>query len=307
MNATSCGRREFLKRCGVAAGLAAGAAATSAGAATAGADGAEPFGVLVDTTRCVGCRRCEEACNTINTDLPRRDAATFREASVFARRRPLEDTAYTVVNRFAPAPAPSLPVFAKTQCMHCLHPACASACIVGAFTKDATGAVRYDASKCIGCRCCIVACPFQVPTYEYGNALTPQIRKCTLCYDTRLRTGQLPACVEACPMEVMTFGRREEMLRLAKERQRQHPGRYVSQVYGEHEVGGTSWLYLAGVPFQQLGLPKLGTHPIPGYTEPIQHGVFKWFLPPLGVYATLGAVWWLLAQRKRERVEATAP
>jgi formate dehydrogenase iron-sulfur subunit len=299
------GRRDFLKRCGAAAGLAVGGLSCPAGAESPAAD-TEPFGVLVDTTRCVGCRRCEKACNDINTDLPRKDAASFADESVFGQRRRMDDTAYTVVNRFGKEQPSSGPVYAKSQCMHCLRPACASACIVGAFSKETTGAVRYDAWKCIGCRCCIVACPFQVPAYEYGNALTPQIRKCTLCHQTRLTSGQMPACVQSCPMEVMTFGKRSELLGLARARLQEHPGRYVPHVYGEHEVGGTSWLYLASVPFREIGLPKLGTHPIPGYTEPIQHAVFKWFLPPLGVYATLGGIWWCMSGRKKAAEEAPA-
>lgn len=291
-------RRDFLKQCGAAAGLAAAGAAASSGAAPSG-PGAEPCGVLVDTTRCVGCRRCEKACNAINTDLPRQSAEFFSDPTVFSQRRRMDDKAYTVVNRFHKAGDPAQPVYAKFQCMHCRDAACVSACIVGALSKDETGAVRYDAKKCIGCRYCMAACPFQVPAYEYHNALTPQVRKCTLCYEARLSKGLPPACVQSCPMEVMTFGPRSTVLGLAHERIRKHPGHYVPRVYGEHEAGGTSWLYLSSVTFEELGLPKLGYLPTPGYTEPIQHAIFKWFLPPLGVYAALGGIWYYLSTRKQ--------
>lgn len=291
-------RREFLKTCGAAAGLAAMAASRSDAAdAPAQEPADEAYGVLVDTTRCVGCRRCEQACNGINTDLPRRDEAFFRDATVFAAPRRMDATAYTVVNRHANEQDPAQPIFTKHQCMHCRDAACVSACIVGALSKDASGAVRYDAWKCIGCRYCMAACPFQVPAYEYDNALTPQVRKCTFCYSTRLSKGLTPACVQACPMEVMTFGKRPAMLAVARERLQRHAGRYVPHIYGEHEAGGTSWLYLASRPFEQLGFPKLGFLGTPRYTEPIQHGIFKWFLPPLAVYAALGALWWTLAKR----------
>jgi Fe-S-cluster-containing dehydrogenase component len=296
-------RRDFLKQCGAAAGLAVlGHASRSDAMQSAPAE--ESCGVLVDTTRCVGCRRCEKACNAINTDLPLRDEGFYRDETVFAQRRRMDDTAYTVVNRCGNGGNPSSPVYAKFQCMHCRDAACVSACIVGALTRDKSGAVRYDAWKCIGCRYCMQACPFQVPAYEYRNALTPQVRKCTFCYDTRLSKGQIPACVQSCPMEVMSFGPRSEMLSLARERIKNHPDRYVGHIYGEHEVGGTSWIYLSGIEFEQLGFPRLGYKPTPGYTEPIQHAIFKWFLPPIGLYAALGGAWWYMSKRRKHNEHA---
>lgn len=295
------GRRSFLKGC-----CAAGAAAM-AGPARATPDagsGHDGLGVLVDVTQCIGCRRCEKACNGINTDLPRKAEGAFRDESVFDKPRRMDAGAYTVVNRYDGVPGTSKPVYAKFQCMHCLNPACVSACIVGALTKDETGAVRYDSWKCIGCRYCMVACPFQVPAYEYENVLTPQVRKCTFCFDARISQGKTPACVEACPMQVMTFGKRPDLLAMGRERLRRFPERYVQKIYGEHEAGGTSWLYLSGIPFEKLGLPTLGAVATPGYTEPIQHAVFKWFLPPLGVYAALGGVWWGLSRKRKAAEDA---
>ncbi len=299
-------RRDFLKQVGVLGGIAlcSRASSTSAAQRKAAGGGASPRGVLVDTTRCVGCRRCEKACNEINTDLPRRDPGFYKDETVFKTRRRMDDTAYTVVNRHENAKVPSKPVYAKFQCMHCRDAACVSACIVGALTRDATGAIVYDAWKCIGCRYCMVACPFQVPGYEYGNALTPRVRKCNFCLETRLNKGQPPACVQACPMEVMTFGSRADVIDIAKQRIRAHPGRYIPHVYGESEAGGTSWLYLSGVPFKDIDLPRLGYQPAPGHTEPIQHAIFKWFLPPLGLFAALGGVWWYMSSRNRAGVPA---
>ena len=184
--------------------------------------------------------------------------------------------------------------------MHCLSPACASACIVGAFTKEPQGAVRYDPWKCIGCRYCLAACPFQVPGYEYSNALTPRVRKCTFCFDERLSKGKVPACVQACPAEVMTFGNRTDLLKLGRERIKKHPDRYLPHIYGEHEVGGTSWLYLSSVPFEQISLPNFGYAPIPSYTEPIQHAIFKYFIPPFALYGLLGGVMWFLRPKKEK-------
>ena len=288
----STDRRKFLKQCAGAVGLTLFGGSDTAQASSSDVSG-DQFGVLADTTRCVGCRKCEEACNKINEDLPRQPAEAFDDESVLDRRRRMDAGAYTVVNRYDRPGDPANPVYAKHQCMHCLQPACQSACIVGALVRKPSGAVEYDISKCIGCRYCMVACPFQVPAYEYRDALLPEVRKCTFCLDTRVAKGQQPACVAACPTQVMTFGKRDELLAHAHERIRKRPGRYVDHVYGEHELGGTAWLYLSDVSFSQIDLPRFGYHPIPGYTEPMQHAVFKWFLPPAALYAALGGMMWL--------------
>ncbi len=260
----------------------------------------DQYGVLVDTTLCVGCRSCEKGCNEINEDLPRRPEGWFKDKSVFEERRRMDFGAYTVVNRFNNFADPGSPVYTKFQCMHCLYPACVSACIVRAFTREPNGAVIYDAWKCIGCRYCMAACPFQVPGYEFDNVLAPQVRKCTFCFDTRLTKGKVPACVQSCPMEVMTFGKRPDLIRQARGKIEKYPDRYIPHIYGEKEVGGTAWLYLSSIPFREMDFPKLGYHPAPGYTEPIQHAIFKWFLPPLGLYATLGSIMWFLRNRKKQ-------
>ena len=177
----------------------------------------------------------------------------------------------------------------KDQCNHCLEPACASACFVKAFTKTKEGAVIYDESVCVGCRYCMIACPFEIPTYEYDKALTPRVMKCTLCHP-RLLEGKLPGCVEVCPTEALTFGRREDLIRIARERIRRQPDRYVDHIYGENEMGGTSWLYLAGQPFGQLGMREdLGNQSAPSLTAgplaavPIVVGLWPVLLT--GIYA----------------------
>jgi Fe-S-cluster-containing dehydrogenase component len=292
-------RRTFLKQLSGTAGLILMGSRAQADVFN-GQDHGKSFGVLVDTTLCVGCRSCEQACNDVNTDLPRKPLSHFKDLSILDKKRRMDYSTYTVVNRYYDIQeAEQKPVFAKFQCMHCLQPACKSACIVGAFSSESTGAVQYDSWKCIGCRYCMAACPFQVPAYEYRNAFTPKVRKCTFC-QPRISAGELPACVQACPMEVMTFGPREELLREARAKLSTYPERYVQHIYGENEVGGTSWLYLASVPFEQIGLPKLGYHPTPGYTEPIQHAIFKYFLPPLGLYSLLGGLMWFFNKRKNK-------
>jgi len=134
-----------------------------------------------------------------------------------------------------------------------------------------------------------VACPFQVPAFEYRAALKPDIVKCDFC-SVRRQDGTLPACVEICPVEALTYGPREELVHVARDRTKRYPQRYVSHLFGEYEVGGTGWVYLAGVDFSALQFPKLGNNPAPGISESIQHGIFAYFVPPVALYALLGAL-----------------
>ncbi|MBE9533781.1 MAG: 4Fe-4S dicluster domain-containing protein [Proteobacteria bacterium] len=287
------GRRNFL---GILGGAAAGTLINPRSQARASAietDAPDALGCLVDTTLCVGCRKCEEACNK-RQNLPK-PHESFEEMTVLENERRPDETSYTVVNKYYPKHIGSLtwrrrPTFVKFQCMHCNDPSCVSACIVGALTKEPNGAVVYDASKCIGCRYCMVACPFQIPAYEYNNPLTPQVRKCTFCFED-IKNGGLPACAQVCPMEVMTYGRKSDLLRLARWKIRNNPGKYVDHIYGEHEVGGTSWLYVASETFDTIGFPKLGTKAPPRLTEAIQHGMFQFFATPIALYAILGGIW----------------
>lgn len=234
-------RRSFFRLAGATAGSGF---ALAAQARTAVEEDRLP-GVLVDTTRCVGCRGCEAACAEAN-DLP----APPEGDQVLSAPRDTSTTAFTVVNRTdAPGGGDR---FGKKQCMHCLAPACASACPVRALDKQPTGPVTYDPTKCMGCRYCMVACPFEVPRYEY-EALAPRVRKCTFC-SPRLARGLPPACVEACPSGALTFGKRHELLEEAKRRIYAEPDRFVHRVYGEHEAGGTSFMYVSDVPFERLAL-----------------------------------------------------
>ncbi len=292
-------RRDFLKF--AAAGstaLAVGGSLTSAADASGTAADSprdEAFGVLVDTTFCVGCRKCESGCNEAN-ELPKVDRAVFEDKSILTTHRRPDATAYTVVNQVAAPPEMAQPVYAKIQCMHCNRPACVSACIVGALRKQPEGPVTYDAWKCIGCRYCMVACPFQIPGYEYTRALEPRVMKCGFCAERIVKEGRKPACVENCPNEALTFGRRGELRDLAHQKIAAFPTRYLDHVYGEHEAGGTSWMYLAGIDFARADLPVLGDRAMPALTEKIQHGVFKHFVPPLALYGLLGLV--MASQRK---------
>lgn len=255
-------RRKFL-----AGSMAGGAAVMMSPAKKALAAGAfegfpDGMGVLVDLTRCVGCRTCEAACNQEQNlpepALPFDDYSVFDELKHGQKRRPT-DKAYTVVNRYEPEGYDD-PVYRKIQCNHCNEPACLTSCFVNAYTKTPEGAVIYDPKVCVGCRNCMIACPFHVPAYSYNSVLNPVIKKCIFCYDTRLKDGKPPACVESCPQQVMTFGKRKELMKIAHERISKNPDKYVDQIYGEKEVGGTGWFYLSNAPFEEAGfdqdLPK---------------------------------------------------
>jgi Fe-S-cluster-containing dehydrogenase component len=293
-------RRDFIKQLAGIGGIALFAKDANVWAGEQTTTLRDSLGVLVDTTLCVGCRSCEKACNQINQELPRKTPQSFNDNSVFDKRRRMTADSYTVVNRYNNPGNSGNPVYVKFQCMHCADPACVSACIVGALTKESNGAVKYDPWKCIGCRYCMVACPFQVPAYEYNNATTPQVGKCTFCFEKRTSKGKAPACVQACPMEVMTFGKKRELIKIAKKRIEKYPDRYIPHLYGEHELGGTSWLYLSSLSFEKIDFPKFGYISPPSYTEPIQHAIFKHFIPPLTLFAVLGGFMWFLRQRKTE-------
>lgn len=226
----------------------------------------DSMGVLVDLTRCIGCRSCEAACNR-EQQLPE-PAQSFDDPSVFdqtfhnGQKRRTTEHAYTVVNRYDPADG-SAPVYRKIQCNHCNEPACLTSCFVNAYTKTPEGAVIYNSKICVGCRNCMIACPFNAPAYSYSSAFNPVVKKCIFCYDTRLKNGLPPACVDICPQEALTFDYRRNLIKLANDRIKSSPDRYIDHIYGEHEVGGTSWLYLSGVKFEEAGFDtSYGKEPI---------------------------------------------
>ncbi len=260
------------------------------------------MGVLVDTTLCVGCRRCEWACKTSH-NMDAGNIADYDDKSVMEKMRRPDHTGYTVVNSFD-GKNPVKEINVKVQCMHCNEPACVSACIVGAFTKHEGGQVTWDTGKCIGCRYCMIACPFQVPAFEYHKAIEPDIVKCDFCYEERTSKGKLPACVEICPMEVMTYGRRDELIGIAREKIRNNPGRYADHIYGEYEVGGTSWMYLTPVDHTKLAFPQLDEDAAPGVSESIQHGIFAYFIPPIALYALLGGIMYISKEKEGEKNES---
>jgi formate dehydrogenase iron-sulfur subunit len=253
-------RRGFLKTLGLAGATVALPKVATAAAPAAPADGREPYGVLVDTTRCVGCNTCTYACAEAN-GLPEPDDPDNVHVT--------SENQWTAIQSFKTSRGQ---VHVKRQCMHCTLPACASACLTQAMKKRADGPVEWREDKCMGCRFCMISCPYDMPKFEYTSA-TPRIRKCSMCAD-RVKKGQEPACVENCPEGALTFGKRADLIQTARKRIADAPDRYVAHVYGEREVGGGSWLYLAGVPFDQIGFrTDLGEEPYPMLTTGFLYNV----------------------------------
>jgi formate dehydrogenase iron-sulfur subunit len=271
---------------------------------------------LVDITKCIGCRACQVACKQWNDREGEETELDFNLG--FQNPATLSAKTLTLIT-FHELPDEKAPgglhyLFTMRRCLHCLEPACASACPTTALDRRSDGPVIYDANKCIGCRYCIWACPWGVPTAEW-DSLAPKIQKCTHCADRSdqpapvARNGQAlsleesklyrenivtPACVKACPADCLRFGTREEILQEAHNRISAQPDKYVDHIYGEKEAGGTSVLYLSSVPFEKIGFPDVGTKAYPAFSKMALHAV-----PPavLAVGALLGGAYAFLKRR----------
>jgi formate dehydrogenase beta subunit len=286
-------RRSMLK--GALAGGAAAVAAAVPAPALARVRreaGAEDVGLLYDSTLCIGCKACVVACREANDMQPESSTGLWDDPVDLSGSTRNVIRVYNEGNTSA---------FMKAQCMHCTDPACVSACMLGALHKSEWGIVAYDKDSCIGCRICQVACPFNVPKFQWSSA-TPQIVKCELCRH-RLAEGKQPGCTSVCPTKAVIFGKRSELLAEAHRRLEATPERYVPTVYGETDAGGTAVLYLSAVPFEKLGLPELGDHAAPALSETVQHGIYKGFAAPAALYALLAGV---MLRNRRKRPEGSA-
>ncbi len=240
-------------------------------------------GILYDATLCIGCKACEQACAEKNK-LPYND-------TVAAEQRQSDHKFTVVLNQNDK--------FMRRLCMNCNEPACASVCPVAALRKTKEGPVIYDVSRCMGCRYCMLACPFGVPRYEWGS-VNPKVQKCTMCSD-RVLAGQQTACAEACPTGATKFGDRDALIAEAQQRLRDNPGNYVNHIYGVQEVGGTSTLLLSSVPFEEFGYREdFPRDPLPNRTFAVQSRIPE-FVPLWG--SLLGGIWWI-THRREEVAEA---
>lgn len=242
--------------------------------------------LLYDATLCVGCKACEAACAE-RWKLPYDDAVAA-ETKTSCRKLT------AVVGEEGR--------WMRRLCMNCQDPTCASVCPVGAFIKSPEGPVTYDETKCMGCRYCMLACPFGVPKYEWSSLL-PRVTKCDMCAG-RLADGKPTACAEICPTGATILGDRDDLVAEAQRRIREEPGRYQPHVYGLHEVGGTSVLLLSSVPFEEFGLRTDGLdQPLPLLTYRVLSRI-----PDLVVLGgtLLGGIWWI-TNRRTVVAEAEGP
>lgn len=233
--------------------------------------------LLFDSTMCVGCRECESACAR-KWGNPYNDAVAQQEKLSAGKLTTIQTKGDKFVRR---------------MCMHCVEPACASVCPVGALEKTKLGPVVYHEDRCMGCRYCMVACPFQVPTYTWNERL-PRVRKCDGCFE-RQSAGKINACAEACPTGATTAGTRDELIAEAKKRLAEKPAEYYQRIYGIQEVGGTSVLILSAVPFEQLGLrTDLPSLSLPSTTWNVLSHV-----PDVAAVGSvlLGGVYWITNRR----------
>ena len=181
--------------------------------------------ILTDVTKCIGCEECVEACQKAN-NLPKEQLWRWlKEIDDLSSAR------WTTIERKRSEKGDR---FIRKQCLHCIDPSCVSVCIVGAMKKSPEGPVIYDPDTCIGCRYCMIACPWEIPRYSWEDAV-PYIQKCHMCYERVLKEGAPPACVEACPTEATIFGERNELLAEARRRLAGEPDKYIQKVWGAKE------------------------------------------------------------------------
>jgi formate dehydrogenase iron-sulfur subunit len=240
------------------------------------------YGFLIDASRCIDCRACLVACSVENNVPMDSTRIWIKETGIIGD--------YPDLKRFS----------APYHCMHCNDPSCVSACTVGALQKNEQGIITYDAERCIGCRYCMYACPFEVPNFQWDQRL-PLIVKCDLCVN-RLAEEQPPACAATCPTQAIMFGPRQEMLAEAHERIANHPDRYIDHVFGEFENGGTSTFYVSPIAFEALGFPTTEETESPAhFNRLVTHGT-----PTVAATVGLGLTGIYLAINRQREDNAAA-
>lgn len=305
-------RRDFLK-----AAVGGATALCTAGTAEARPN-LEPaenaVGMLYDSTLCVGCKACVAKCKEVN-DMP---PTTGDGNAAWDAAHDLSGETLNVIKIYKDGTAEVKDsevdgfAFEKRSCMHCVDPGCVSACPCTAMRRDnLTGIVTHHPDACIGCRNCMVACPYNVPQFEY-NKLFGQIHKCQMCNQAgveRISNGGMTGCAEVCPTGATLFGTRKELLAEAKRRLALKPGEnysyprgdlgnpfqphdkavpdYRDHIWGEKEAGGTNVMHISSVSFDKMGMPPLEDRSAASIAEGVQHTLYNAMALPAIVLAGL--------------------
>ncbi|NYE57483.1 4Fe-4S dicluster domain-containing protein [Carboxydothermus ferrireducens] len=308
-------RREFLRKSLIAG--AAGVVALHAKPSYASPNTQKKYAMMIDLTKCTGCESCVLACREENRHkfpepvhpIPVNwptgkydDWSDKRE--VRDRLTPYNWTIVQTVEILRNGQIEKINI--PRHCMHCDNPPCANLCPFGANTQTPEGAVVIDDSSCLGGAKCQAVCPWGIPQRQGGVGLYMKIApgllgggvmyKCDFCHH-RLTAGKVPACVESCPHGAITFGEKEEIIKLARERAKEING----YIYGEKENGGTSVLYVSHIPFSEInealikqgaGDKKSGKPAMPTFTDnpsdAPEHLVKSLALAPLAGLLTAG-------------------
>jgi Fe-S-cluster-containing dehydrogenase component len=313
-------RRQFLRGV-VATGVLAGAAAPKTAEAIVRAPkqmSPLALGMLYDSTLCIGCKACVDACKRANgmpDEIP--DHLSGWNENTWDTAEDLSGRTLNVIKAYRHGTmakkdsAENGYAFVKRHCLHCVDASCVSACPVSAMTKDPeTGIVFHDPDACIGCRYCVFVCPFGVPQYDLDNPFG-KIQKCQMCAHLQAK-GEMPACCDVCPTGASLFGVVSELRVEADRRLALNPGstydyprgrlggdrptheaaapRYIPAVYGDTEVSGTQVRYLSAVPFEKLGLPKLPAQAFAAITEGLQNLLYGKFIGPLVLFVGFAAL-----------------
>ena len=266
----------------------------------------DALGLLYDSTLCIGCKACVAACKRENEMPP--EFLPHTEQPYWDQPLDISGKTLTVIKVYRHGTMDKKDqeendyAFIKKSCMHCVDPSCVSACPVSAMQKDpVNGVVSYDKDACIGCRYCVAACPFGVPRFTYDQTF-PQINKCQLCKH-RWKDGGYSACAEVCPTGATLYGKVTELKAEATRRRALKPGaattyprgklggpdqsypgvaaKYVDRLYGETEFGGTQMVFLAGVPFENLGYPNLPPRSDAATSETMQNTLYGGLVMPI--------------------------
>ncbi|WP_035245169.1 hydrogenase 2 operon protein HybA [Desulfogranum mediterraneum] len=285
------------------------------------------LGILYDSTLCVGCNACMAACKEANQMVP--EASNGQK--LWDNPRDLSAQTLNIIKKYSSGSGIHKDqdqdgyAFIKRQCLHCVDPSCVTACPVSALTKDKeTGIVGYNRDACIGCRYCQVACPYNIPKFEWDDPY-PEIVKCQLCSHL-VAKGGISACCSVCPTGASLFGPVAELLEETRRRLQMKPGRqydfpvssidsgkshrfkaprYIRQVYGREELGGTQVMYMSAVPFERFGLPSFPKESFVSMASGIQYAIYKGMVYPLVVLA--GLVFMVKKNKNSEEADENTP